>query len=61
MKIERNDLWKAVREEIKLTMESTGKTPYPQKLDILTDKVIMDEALWQTFNERVLDIIEGKV
>ena len=57
-KVVRTDLWKAMREEVKMTLDSTDYSPIEEEIDTITDKVIMDDNLWQHFNEGVLDIID---
>ena len=58
MSAERNLLWKAIREEVYLTLDSLDYTATAEEIDNITDDVINDESIRGEFNYGVLDIIQ---
>lgn len=55
--IEETLLWKAVREEVRMNMDSENINATSEEIREITTRVINDEFVWQTFNDHVMDII----
>lgn len=53
-----NLLWKAVRVEVELNLDSTGYNATPEEIDIITTKVINKDSIWDEFNYGVMEIVE---